>query len=412
MLNSFLIKVRFININLQINYMYVEREITEYFEKVADAYGIIAIIGPRQAGKTTFLKQKIANVGGEYLMLDEPDVKAIFDEDIKKFENQYLHDNVLTAIDEIQYGKEAGRKLKYLVDKGRKLWITSSSQIILSAEVLSWLVGRASIVRIYPFSLVEFMTAKNQRETTKGIIQRTIWEHVIYGGYPRVVLSENIELKSIMLKDLYETMVLKDVSKTFSITDIELLERLSRYLARSIGNTLVYDTVASDIKTTFHSLKRCLEAMEKSYLIILISPFFSNKLKELTKQPKIYFIDTGLRNAIINSFPVSLDNEGKLFENYICSELLKMGFTPKYWQTKSGAEVDFVIEKNGVLIPIEVKISANAETVGRSLRSFISEYSPKIAIVVSYKGSNGETRINGCKVVFTDVPGLRKLIME
>jgi hypothetical protein len=314
-------------------------------------------------------------------------------------------------LDEVQYGKEAGRKLKYLADKKRKLWISSSSQIILSKEVLSFLVGRISIIKLYPFSLNEFLKAKEQKELTEQIMKRHIWEHIIYGGYPKVVLTKEAELKKTILKDLYELMILKDIANTFSIDDIGSLEKFTRYLAHSIGNVIVYEKVGSALDLSFQTVKKYLDAMEKSYLIIRIEPFFTNKLKEITKQPKVYFNDTGLRNSIGNNFPLNLENQGKLFENYILTELIKMDLEVKYWQTKSKAEVDFIVNLDNKLIPIEVKLKSDGK-VKRSLRSFIETYKPKLAIVVSYEGKESETKINGCKVKFTNIFGLRSQLQN
>ena len=89
-----------------------------------------------------------------------------------------------------------------------------------------------------------------------------------------------------------------------------------------------------------------------------------------------------------------------------------MGLTVKYWQTKSKAEVDFVIDKDGSMIPVEVKLRATAGKVERSMRSFISAYKPKVAVVVFYNGNPGTMNVDGCKVVFTDVSGLPRLLAQ
>lgn len=390
--------------------MYVERDVKEKFESVSSVYNIVAVVGPRQAGKTTFLKEKLKGLNASYIMLDDPDARELFDADIKKFENQYIEGYELAVLDEVQYGEDAGRKLKYLADKGRKLWLTSSSQTILSKDVLSQLVGRVSIIRVHPFTLSEFFRARNQKEFTPTILKRIVWEHAAYGGYPKVVLTEGTEMKTTLLKDLYETMVLKDIAKTFSIGDIRSLEEFSRYLSHSICNVLVYETASREMGLSFQTIKKYLDAMEKSYLITRLQPFYTNKLKEITTQPKIYFIDLGLRNAIANNFPQTLANEGKLFENYVLTELLKKGLTVKYWLTKSKAEVDFIVEKNGAAIPIEVKLSASPAKIERSLRSFIETYKPKTAIIVYYDGVKSELNVDGCRVTFTDIAGLPKLL--
>lgn len=386
--------------------MYIEREIKNKFDKIFKSYTMVAVVGARQSGKTTFLKKQMGHYNSSYVLFDDPDARALFEEDIKKFELQYIEGNELTVLDEVQYCKDAGRKLKYLVDSGRKLWITSSSEIILAKEILSFLVGRISIMKLYPFSFDEFLIAQGQKTTTSTIIQRSIWEHMRYGGYPKVVLTKDIEMKKTILSDLYETMLLKDIARTFAIDDIRTLEEFSKYLARSIGNILSYRDFSSSLHVSFQTIKKYLDAMEKSYLIMRVYPYFTNKLKEIVKQPKLYFVDTGLRNAIVKEFNV--ESDGRIFENYVFSELFKLGLLPKYWRTKGKAEVDFVIEKEKEVIPIEVKLQADTDKIERSMRSFIDQYHPKTGFVVTYKGAKGIIKINGCAVHFVDIVGLKK----
>jgi uncharacterized protein len=386
--------------------MYIKRDIRDKFDKISKNYNMVAVVGARQAGKTTFLKKQIENKKSSYILFDDPDARSLFEEDIKKFEKQYVSNHDVSVLDEVQYCKDAGRKLKYLVDSEHKLWITSSSEIILSKEILSFLVGRVSIIKLFPFSIKEFLNSKNQKEVTAKILERNIWEHATYGGYPKVVLTDDVDIKKIILRDLYDTMLLKDVARTFSIEDIRSLEEFSKYLSLSIGDIISYDTISSNLNMSFQTVKKYFDAMEKSYLIYRVLPFFTNKKKEIIKQPKLYFIDTGIRNIIAKNFDVNID--GKLFENYVLSELLKIGFTPKYWRTKTKTEVDFIIETESDIIPVEVKIQAEIGKIEKSLRAFIESYKPKKAVVVSLKGAKGKTKINGCNVIYTDVLTLGK----
>ena len=386
--------------------MYVKRSIRSKFDKISKNYNMVAVVGARQAGKTTFLKKQIENKNSSYILFDDPDARSLFEDDIKKFEKQFISSYNVSILDEVQYCKNAGRKLKYLVDSDHNLWITSSSEIILSKEILSFLVGRVSIIKLFPFSFKEFLTAISQKELTPKILDRMIWEHATYGGYPKVVLTEDIDIKKTILSDLYDTMLLKDVARTFSIDDIRSLEEFSKYLAFSIGDIVSYDKISNNLNMSFQTVKKYLDAMEKSYLIYRVLPFFTNKKKEIVKQPKLYFVDTGLRNIIAKNFDVNLD--GKLFENYVLTELLKMGFSPKYWRTKTKTEVDFIVEKENNIIPIEVKIRADIGKIERSLRSFIETYKPKTAIVITLKGKKGKAKINGCDIIYTDILNLEK----
>ena len=388
--------------------MYVERSIKSKFDKISKNYNMVAVVGARQSGKTTFLRKQMENKNSSYILFDDPDARSLFEDDIKKFEKQFISGHDVSILDEVQYCKDAGRKLKFLVDSDHRLWITSSSEIILSKEILSFLVGRVSIIRLFPFSFKEFLAARRQKELTSKILERMIWEHATYGGYPKVVLTDDIDVKKIILSDLYETMLLKDVARTFSINDIRSLEEFSRYLAFSIGEIISYDKISSNLNISFQTVKKYLDAMEKSYLIYRVPPFFTNKKKEIVKQPKLYFVDTGLRNVISKKFEVNID--GKLFENYVLTELLKMGFTPKYWRTKSKAEVDFIVEKENNIIPIEVKIQTEFGKIERGMQSFIEAYKPKKAIIVTFKGRNGMVTINNCNIIYTDILNLGKQI--
>lgn len=383
--------------------MYIGREIKDKFGKIAAVYPIVALVGARQSGKTTFLKEEIKKLNANYLLFDDPDIRNLFEEDIKKFEKQFLNGKDLSIFDEVQYCKGAGEKLKYLADTGKKVWLTSSSESILSKEVLSYLVGRVSIVRVYPFSLLEFLKAKDQKEFTPAILERMVWEHMRYGGYPKVVITEDNELKKTILRDLYETMILKDIANVFSIENIKSLEDFSRYLALNIGSQISYENISRDLKISFQTIIKYLDAMEKSYLIAKILPFFTNKIKEITKQPKIYFIDTGMRNGILNNFS---QEEGRLFENYVLGELIKKGFSVKYWRTKTKMEVDFIVEKENEFIPIEVKFRADANKIEKNLRAFVEKYKPKQAFIVSYKPVQEERKIGDCKVIFTTISDL------
>lgn len=378
--------------------MLVSRQAESDFKKLDAIYRIVAVIGPRQSGKTTFLREQMAK-GREvsYVSLDDLSAKALFDSDVKKFEQQYLAKEKTNIIDETQYGKEAGIKLKYLADTGYKMWISASSQALLEANILSYLTGRVGILILYNFSLSEFLAAKGQKSYVDSILQRHVWEHAIYGGYPAAVLTELLENKKTILKNLFTTALLKDTFMSFGISDQETLERLAKYLAANIGAEINYGSISKKLGISTPTVQKYMAALEKSYMITRVRPYFKNKGVELAKQPKLYFSDTGMRNAIADLFPNELETEGKTFENYVLNEIQKAGFSPNYWKSKSKAEVDFIVQKEGRLIPIEVKLYSEGK-IEKSLRSFVEKYKPKKALIVAYKGEKEKTTLNGCEI--------------
>ncbi len=385
--------------------MYVERGIKERFERIAGVKDMVALVGPRQSGKTTFLQHQMVRTDSTYVLFDRPLPRRVFEEDVEKFELEYVKGHELAVLDEVQYCEGAGRNLKYLVDNGNWLWITSSSERVLAKEVLAHLVGRVHVMRLMPFDVDEFIDAKGHKVRSGAILGRAVWEHMLYGGYPRVVLTEDARTKQDRLESLYETMILKDVAYTFSIDKVSELDRLVRYMALTPGGPLNTQSLSDNLDLSVPTLKKYLDALEKSYLIVQVPPFFSNKLKEITKQPKVYFVDTGLRNAIAGALPA--EPSGPLFENYVFTELLKLGYRPKYWRSRGGAEVDFVLEVDERIVPIEAKLKVTTGRVGRGLASFLLAYRPATAFVVGYKVERGAKRVKGARVEFSDIASLR-----
>ncbi len=385
--------------------MYVERGIRERFERHAKVKGMVALVGPRQSGKTTFLQHQMANEDSTYVLFDRPLPRRVFEEDVEKFEMEFVKGHELAVLDEVQYCEGAGRNLKYLVDNGNWLWITSSSERVLAKEVLAHLVGRVQVMRLMPFDLDEYMRARGHKVREGTILERAVWEHMLYGGYPKVVLTEDARTKRDHLESLFETMILKDVAYTFSIDKVAELERLVRYLSLTPGGPLNVQSLSDNLDLSVPTLDKYLDALEKSYLIVRVPPFFTNKLKEITKQPKVYFVDTGLRNVIAENIPP--EPSGTMFENYVFTEILKLGHRPRHWRSRGGAEVDFVLEVDGAVVPIEAKLKVAPGRVGRGLSSFITTYEPSRAFVVGYQVEKGGRTVKGARVEYTDVAGLR-----
>jgi len=362
------------------------RHAEKTFRKLDATHPIVAVVGPRQAGKTTFLKEQMAQPGRTtYTTLDDISAKALFDESPEKFARQHLDMQKTNIIDEAQYGKEAGIKLKHWADSGYKLWISASSQSLLESNVLSFLAGRVGLMTLYGFDLSETLEAKNLKAYTPAQMDDTVWQHATYGSYPRAVLTSDPEEKKLILKNLFTTVLLKDVFASFGIQDQNTLERLARFLATNMATELNHQTAASHLSVTAATVRKYVDALEKSYLVKRCPPFFTNKNLELVKQPKLYFIDTGMRNAILDDYPSGLQNNGRLYENYLFSEITKTGQAVQYWKSKSQAEVDFIIQRHGKPIPIEAKLYAPT-TVPRSLQSFIEKYRPENAYIACYQG--------------------------
>jgi len=259
---------------------YVERELVKEFETYRALTRGLALTGPRQAGKTTFLRHH-APQNAQYLLFDDPDLADLFTNAFDQFRIKYPQEHLI--LDEIHQVPDAGRRVKYLIDTGRTVWLTDSSEQGL-APLLGALVGRVTTFTLYPFSFAEFVTAKGGVPAER---ERFLWEHRRYGGYPRVVLAT--EERERLLHEIAETTLLKDVLASFRLSSPTSLKRLVKHLALLAGQQLSYDTLSESTGLSYRQLKEYVGALEASNLVRTVTPFFTNKQKELVKQPKIYF---------------------------------------------------------------------------------------------------------------------------
>ncbi len=385
--------------------MYIKRNLEDKLLQYLNSPEIIAVIGPRQSGKTTLLKQIYANYKeqGVFISFDDPDILSLFEHKIEDFARLYVIGRKGLFIDEFQYAKNGGRSLKYIYDKYKiKIFITGSSSIDLTVKSLKYLVGRIFIFELLPFDFSEFLKAKDgnldriyteslnvslesfykgkAKPSISGKIEDKIRyffkEYLVYGGYPRAVLAESFEEKKEVLKNIYSTFLLREVKDYMGLIDDYKLQNLVKALSLQIGSLAGYNDLSLLSGYSFVSLKKYLNFLEKSYICLLVRPFFKNRRSEFTKKPKVYFLDTGLRNCIYNDFR-SIEERadaGSLLENGIFAELRKKNITPQYWHNKNSGEVDFIIQQEGVKLALEIKLTLEKCKDSPAVRMFKEKY--------------------------------------
>ncbi len=390
--------------------VYIERQLCRQISKWIDNKEILVIRGPRQAGKTTLLKHlqgTLRDKGIEskkihFITCEDDLEKDKFEKNPKDYIDFYVAGDSARHfffLDEVQYIKNAGKIFKLLFDSSEnvKFIVTGSSSLDLN-EMGGSLVGRALFFELYPFSFQEFLAAKGDEkiikyyEKNKFNIEKPsspntlfldrlsiyLKEYITYGGYPAVVLERDIGKKKFLLRNIFQAYVEKDIVKNYGIQFKDKAINLIKHLA-SINSSMVnYEEAGKVSSLYFKELKEVLSIFEDTYIIKLIRPFHKNLTTELKKNPKVYFIDSGLRNCIVERFEFNDDEFGKLFENYIFNVFKDNKLN--YWRTSAKAEVDFIVpDKN---LPIEAKITPK---ITRSLRSFIESYSPKTALICCMK---------------------------
>ena len=394
--------------------MYIQRDIESKFMSFFEDKEILAVIGPRQAGKTTFIKhilERVENKKINSISFDNISIRNMFEENIEAFIEKEIKGYDIVFIDEIQYSKNSGQKLKYIYDtiENVKIIISGSSSVDLSLNSIKYLVGRIIVFELQTLSFDEFLRFKDEklyniyekklfsREVYKEI-NKYLEEYILYGGYPRVVLESNESKKIEILKNIFNTYLLKEISEILKYKENRIIEKLVTFLAYQIGNVINYNDLSEKVGVSVYEIKNALSILEKTFICSFSSNFSRNKHSELIKSPKIFFNDLGFRNYVFGNFNNKLI-EGNLYENFIATQLLRKELPLKYWRTKSGAEVDFIIERNQELLGIEVKTHLSSNVVGKSMMSFINKYEPNFCYVIS-KDFKDERQVNEKTVSF------------
>lgn len=409
---------------------YIQRKLEEKIVKYLDRREVLAILGPRQAGKTTLLnriaEKHLSNKKIKYLTFENRKELRLFEEsidDFKKIISQYE----VVIIDEFQYAKDCGQKLKYLYDTTDvKFIISGSASLDLKYKVGKYMVGRMIDFNLWQFSFREHLQDKNKElfklldkeinqnnflnfDINKGFGQeinsqltKELENFVIYGGYPAVTTTEDEEIKKTVLENILDKFLLKDVKSLLNLaTDNELL-KLGKFLAIQIGSTINYEELMSASGLGHVKVKEHLSILEKTFVVKLIKPFSTNKKTELVRNQECFYQDIGLRNSLISDFRILGDrgDKGAIMENYAYTLLRNLEIVPelKFWRTKSSAEVDFIIEKDQEKIPVEVKYSSK-RSVGKGYYSFLRKYKPTVGIILT-KDYLAEEKIEDTVVKF------------
>jgi len=413
------------------------RDMLDDLTKWLDHREAYAIKGPRQSGKTTILKilqEKLKGKNVVFLNFEDPDIIEAFETNPKEYVKSFMVNKgkYYFLMDEYHYVKNPGKNLKLLYDtfEKAKFIVTGSSSLELSDAMAKFLVGRVFFFELLPFNFHEFLTVKNPRladvykeknnQVKKSLLNGTIPsigkdifrkefmpllnEYLTFGGYPAVIKAEDFETKRTIIKNIYDTYVSKDIIGFLKVSDAFKYRCVVKTLATLTGKLLNYNELSSTCQSYYKETKRMISILSETYIIQLIQPFYKNPKTELKKNPKIYFLDLGLRNYIINNFNLleKRTDIGALIENFVLL-CLKNTFPDKtinYWRTTAKAEVDFILRLDDELIPIEAKYQTfQKPKISRSLRSFIKTYRPQRALIIT-KNLWGYKKIGNSTIMF------------
>lgn len=346
---------------------------------------IVALVGSRQVGKTSLLYLLIEHLlkivkplNIFYINLDDFEVRRLFSSASTFLQYIQAGDEMkYVFIDEVQRLDNPGLFLKSIHDLNLKLKIivSGSSQLELRAKLKEFLVGRLRQFEIPRLTFAEM------RNLEPNIPQKSIFENMmIYGSYPEIAKQNNIEEKKLLLNDIYQAYLQKDVADFAKIENIDAFNKLLILLAAQIGSLLNVHHISETLRISTREVNNYLDVLEGTFVIKRLYPFFRNYKKEISKTPKVYFMDLGLRNLILANWqvPELRSDQGALFENLVFLELYNQDIYKlkhyHFWRTTNQTEIDFIIEDGTTIKAIEAKYSNSKNP--KAFATF-KEYYPK-----------------------------------
>lgn len=371
---------------------------------------VVLVVGPRQAGKSTLIWKTLEETAEPALFLncEEPSIRewltspAAFLADLAESAPQAR----ALFFEEVQRLPEAGLFLKGLVDRktGLRIYATGSSSFDLEAATRESLAGRAQRHLLLPLSLAEAGAALPHSSplAQEEELSQRVERMMVYGGYPVVLTSDDPRRD---LASLVEAFVVRDTSDRFRIRHTAALRKILELAASQVGNLVNLSEWAALSNISNDTVAEYCRLLEETHLIRLVRPFVGGKRAEITGARKVFLLDNGIRNQLFGGFQPAAErsDRGALLENLVFTELAKTvhplldGLST--WRSKSGAEMDFVVEHQGRLLACEVKAGDSRGTLSRSARSFVEAYQPEELLLVNRRAFP-ETMLGSIRVRF------------
>lgn len=345
----------------------IKRNITDTLNRYLNTFPVVLITGARQTGKTT-LVQSLLESSHKYILLENPEVRSLAISD----PNRFLENNSFPAIfDEFQLAPELTSYLQGIVDENRDkkgiFVLTGSQSFSMMEQVTQSLAGRVGILDLYGLASTELP------EDQTVSLDNNLGNLMLRGTYPELWKDKNI-LPRDWFSSYFQTYLERDVRRLANVGDISSFERFLKICASRTGQVLNKTSIASDSGVSTTTAKRWLSILEQSYIIKLVQPYYKNLSSRVRKNPKLYFLDTGLASYLMGfkhaEILMNSPQYGALFETLVYSNFIKknssLGYIPEhyYLETKSRIGVDFLIQNENKFDLFEIK---GAKTFNSSL---------------------------------------------
>jgi uncharacterized protein len=358
--------------------MYIERQLESKFLRMSNFFKAVLVTGARQVGKTTMLKH--LSKDRTYVSLDDIDILMLAKQDPKLFFMRYKPP---ILIDEVQKAPELFPYIKIMCDNSEEkglFWLTGSEQFSMMKNITESLAGRIGIMTLYPLSLNELngvvfnkpidfsIESLIEREKlAKQVDLNTIFEIIWKGGMPQIQNANIEEIQSFFLSYI-NTYLIRDVSLLGGVTDEIKFIRFLTACAANTSQQLNLNNLAMISEISQPTAKSWLNILIRLHIVYLLEPYSNNKLKRLTKTPKLYFWDTGLCSYLAKWLSketlMNGNAAGQYFENFVVTELIKdldyhsFNYSLSYFRDSNSKEIDLFLEYDNEIHPLEIKLAA------------------------------------------------------
>ena len=372
---------------------YIERDLETVLVRAAKEFPAIVLTGPRQSGKTTLLKHLFSK-NYKYVSLELPDIRAAANVDPRGFLDMYTPPVIM---DEIQYAPDLLLYIKEKIDSDRnksgQYLLTGSQNLLMMEKVTESLAGRAAMLKLLPLSYKEIRgnlqmpfpwESQSKQMGRERDSYNEMWKSFLRGNYPELVSNPDRDI-NLWHSSYIQTYLERDIRMLKQIGDLTLFQNFFRALAARSGQLLNLTDISRDLGIAVNTVKAWLSILESTFQVVILRPYFNNIGKRLVKSPKVYFTDVGILCYLVGlkdpDHAASGPMGGTIFETAVISEIIKTiihrGEEPQiyFWRTSSGKKVDVIIQREGKLVPIEIKLSSTPKPVmADNIKIFQEDY--------------------------------------
>ena len=353
---------------------------------------ISILLGARQVGKTTLLEQLHSKATAEgfktkFFNLESSDDLMELSGDNKGVVRTLMNSGDVVFIDEFHYLKNASKIFKEIYDSKKrvKIYASGSSSLEIHKHLKESLAGRFRTTMIFPLNREEL------RQSSSGGLD----DFLKWGGMPGLLHRTSDEDKMDLLRNIVSTYITKDIKAMIREENVRAFNQMIYLLAQNQGSLAVMANIANETGISQTTVADYLEILSQTYVCHQVHSYSTNLANELKKSRKCFLFDVGIRNSLLKDFrkPGERDDKGVLYETFVFLGMvpqLQPNMEVRFWRTKKGEEVDFVLIKNRVPVPVEVKASTQEIAVPSGMKAFLRAY-PKAPFGIVFSGAPKKT---------------------